>query len=120
MSPRRTPAPDIAACVLLLFAAALFFAVLRAVYSTSTVGGALFAAAAYLGLLSACAVTARAIFLRRPAGLPAGVALMLFTLGAALSNFHVPETAELPAGVLGLLGATLLVASRREFSTRAR
>jgi hypothetical protein len=116
MSLRRTPAPDIAACVLLLFAATLFFSVLRSIYGTAAVGTAVAGALIYGGLLSICALTARGIFLRRPWAMPAGVVLLLVGLAAALASFHVPETAELPAGLLGLLGTALLVGSRGEFA----
>ena len=116
MSSRRTPAPDIAACALLLFAATLLFSVLRAIYSSATRSTAVLGVVIYGGLLLVCALTARGVFLRRPWALPAGVILLLFALGAALVSFHVPESAELPAGILGILGSVLLLARRGEFA----
>ncbi|MCS6913965.1 MAG: hypothetical protein RMK29_14500 [Myxococcales bacterium] len=115
MSRRRTPAPDIAACVLLLFAATLVVATMKALYMRPAVR-ALLQGGICLGLLGGCAAVARGLLLRRPWSLPAGLVLLLAAVAAAVAGFHMPETAELPAGLLGLLGAVLLVGSRGEFS----
>lgn len=120
MTQRRTPAPDIAACVLVLFAASLLFAVLRSIYGTTDVREALTGVAIYGGLLGACAATGWGLFQRRPWALPAGIVILLCALGAGLASFHVPETAELPAGLLGVLGSILLLGSRGEFVAEPR
>jgi hypothetical protein len=116
MSPRRTPAPDIVAGVLLLYAATFFFAVLKALFSTRTVTEALSRAAVYTGLLGLCIYLAVGLLRRRPSALPGTLLALLGCLIAAMSGFHVPETAQVPAGVLSLFGIVLLLFSRRELA----
>jgi hypothetical protein len=115
MIQRRSVAPDIVGCSLLLYAATLLFAVLRAPYLHRTVGPAVLDVAIYGGLLLLCAAVAIGLFRRhRLAWLP-GMALSLAALLAGAFAFHVPDTAQLPAGVLGVTGLVLLFARRGEF-----
>lgn len=115
MTQRRSVAPDIVGCCLLLYAATLFFAVLRAPYAHRTVSGAAIDIVIYGGLLLVCATVAAGLFTRhRLAWLP-GVLVSLAALAAGAASYHVPETAQLPAGVLGVTGAVLLWARRGEF-----
>lgn len=115
MTQRRSVAPDIVGCSLLLYAATLLFAVLRAPYIHTTVGAAARDVAAYGSLLLLCVGVAIGLFARhRLAWLP-GLLVSLAAFFAGVFAFHVPTTAELPAGVLGATGVVLLVARRREF-----
>lgn len=118
-SHRRTPAPDIAACILLLYGATLFFGLLRALYATQVVSQALLGASIYLILLGAAAGVGWGLITRRPWALPAGILCLIAAGGAALLHFHVPETAELPTVLLSALGAALLVGGKGEFSAAA-
>jgi len=112
---RRSVAPDIVGCCLLIYAASLLFAVLRAPYVNKTAGDVALDVAVYGGLLLLCVSVAVGLFRRhRLAWLP-GVLLSLLAVLAGALAFHVPDTAQLPAGVLGATGAVLLVARRREF-----
>jgi hypothetical protein len=115
MSQRRSVAPDIVGCSLLIYASTLLFAVLRAPYMHKTVAGAAQDVAIYAGLLLLCATVAVGLFQRhRLAWLP-GVLVSLAALLAGALAFHVPDTAQLPAGVLGATGVVLLWARRGEF-----
>lgn len=105
-------------CCFLLYAGTLFFAVLRAPYVYREVTPVLRDLAIYGSLLVACTLVAVGLFQRRSLSwLPA----MLLSLGAIVAGamaFHIPDTAQLPAGVLGVTGIVLLWARRAEFVER--
>ena len=120
MTSRRTVAPDIAGCSFLLYAATLFFPVLRAPYyhrgDFSLIARDI---AVYGGLLFVCVYIAIALFLRRSWALWPAVLLSLAALAAGAAAWHVPDTAQLPAGVLGSVSAVLLIARSGEFRPAA-
>lgn len=104
-----------AGCCFLLYVAALFFAVLRVPYFYRTVGALVRDLAIYGGLLVLSLAIAIGLFQRRS---HAWVPALLLSLGAVVAGataFHVPETSQLPAGVLGVTGLVLLWVGRREF-----
>jgi hypothetical protein len=114
-SARKTVAPDIVGCCLLLYASTLLFAVLRAPYVNQTMGAAALDVAIYGGLLLLCAGTAVGLFRRMALAWPLGLLISVAALLAGALAFHVPDTAQLPAGVLGATGIVLLLARRGEF-----
>lgn len=116
MAARRTVAPDIAGCCLLLFAASLAFAVLRAPYVHKLVAAVARDMAIYGGLVLACIAVAMGLFQRRRWALIPGLVLGAFGFGASIANWHMPETGQLPAGVLGATVVVLLLARGSEFS----
>lgn len=113
---RRTAAPDIAACILALFSATFFFGVLRAAYGTTALRPPGLAAALYAALVALGAALTRGVVLRRPPALPLSVLAFLAVFAGSLVPGAYPETAQLPAGLLALLGAGLLIGGRREFA----
>lgn len=139
MIQRRSVAPDIVGFSLLLYAATLLFAVLRAPYVHKTAGPAVLDVSIYGGILLFCATVAMGLFRRHRLAFFPGMFLSLFALAAGsapaiadllksigfdsleyvargfASICHVPETAQLAAGVLGAIGAVLLWARRGEF-----
>jgi hypothetical protein len=115
MAARRTVAPDIAGCCLFLYAATLAFAVLRAPYIHKRAPDLVRDIAIYGGLLLACASVGLGLFQRRPWALIPGLVLSALGFGASLMNWHMPETGQLPAGVLGATGIVLLLARSGEF-----
>lgn len=114
-SQRRTAAPDIVGLCLLLYAATLSFAVMRAPYLHKSLSGVARDVAIYGGLLLVCALTGIGVFQRRPWALGPALVISLAALAAGAAGFHVPETAQLPAGVLGVTGLLFLLARRGEF-----
>lgn len=115
MAARRTVAPDIAGCCLFLFGATLAFAVLRAPYIHKRAPEIARDIAIYGGLLLACVSVGMGLFQRRAWALIPGLALLALGLGASAFNWHMPETGQLPAGVLGATGIVLLLARTGEF-----
>lgn len=115
MAARRTVAPDIAGCCLFLFAATLTFAVLRAPYIHKRVPDIARDIAIYGGLLLACVSVGMGLFQRRAWALVPGLLLLAAGFGASVLNWHMPETGQLPAGVLGATGVVLLLARTGEF-----
>lgn len=116
MSVRRTVAPDMVGCCFLLYAGTLIFAVLRAPYVHRDVAAVASDLAIYGGLTAICAAIAAGLFLRRGAAWIPGLLGSLAAVVAGATAFHVPDTAQLPAGVLGVTGLVLLWARRREFA----
>jgi hypothetical protein len=114
MPARRTVAPDIVGCSFVLYAATLSFAVLRAPYAHRDVASILTEIAIYGGLLLACLVIAMGLFRRRSYALWPAVLLSIGAVLAGAFAWHVPETAQLPAGVLGAVSVVLLFARRAE------
>lgn len=114
-SQRRTAAPDIVGLCLLLYAATLSFAVMRAPYLHKSMSGVARDVAIYGGLLLVCALTGIGVFQRRTWALGPALVVSLAALAAGAAGFHVPETAQLPAGVLGVTGLVFLLARRGEF-----
>lgn len=114
MPARRTVAPDIVGCSFLLYAATLSFAVLRAPYAHRTTGPVFTDIAIYGGLLVVCVLVALGLFRRRQWVLWPALLLSIAVFFAGLFAWHVPETAQLPAGVLGVTGFVLLVGRRSE------
>src|SRR5579872_1477366 len=100
---RRTAAPDIAGCVLCVFAGTLLFSLLHGFYSGSTLAAIAPQVAIFFSLLAACSGVALGIFARRGWARGAGLLIFLLAFGAAVFNFHVPGTAQLPLGILSLL-----------------
>lgn len=118
MQKRRTVAPDMVGCSLLLYAATLLFAVLRAPYFHKTVGAIAVDVAIYGGLLLLCLAVAVGIFLRRPLAFVPALLVSAAALAAGAAGWHVPETAQLPAGVLGASSIVFLLFRRGEFEIR--
>jgi hypothetical protein len=116
MPARRTVALDIVGCTFLLYAATLFFAVLRAPYAHTKVPEIVTDIAVYGGLLATCVLVALGIFGRRPVVLWPALLLSLLAFFAGLFAWHVPETAQLPAGVLGAASVVLLLGRRGELA----
>lgn len=116
MGSRRTVAPDMVGCCFLLYAGTLLFAVMRAPYVHRTVAGVATDIAIYGGLLLCSAAVAMGLFQRRSAAWGPAILLSACAIAAGAMAFHVPETAQLPAGVLGGAGIVLLWASRGEFA----
>jgi hypothetical protein len=114
MTQRRSVAPDIVGCCLLLYAATLLFAVLRAPYYHRSVGDAALDMVVYGSLLLVCTLVAVGLFVRRRAALLPALVLSLAALCAGAMAYHVPDTAQLPAGILGATGLVLLIARRGE------
>ena len=114
MPARRTVAPDIVGCSFLLYAATLSFAVLRAPYAHRTAGPVATDIAIYGGLLTVCILVALGLFRRREWVLWPALLLSIAVFFAGLFAWHVPETAQLPAGVLGVTGFVLLIGRRIE------
>lgn len=113
---QRSPAPDIAACILILFACSMIFPLLRALFATSRGGSAaLPSALAYIGLLSVCAALGRGLFLRHGYAAPAALIALAIGLIASVTGFYVSETAQLPLGMLCLFGAALILGALPEF-----
>lgn len=116
MVTRRTPAPDMAACILLLCAVTLGFAILRSLYLAPSHGEALARAGAYGTTLLLCGHAARGLLRRRGFALPLSALLFVCLIGAGVLG-GVPDTAQVPAGVLGVFGLLLLSGSHRELAT---
>jgi hypothetical protein len=116
MIQRRSVAPDIVGFSLLLYASTLLFAVLRAPYVHKTAGPAILDVAIYGGLLLFCVAVAIGLFRRHVLAFIPGLLASAAVLAAGAMAFHVPDTAQLPAGVLGATGLILLWARRGEFS----
>src|ERR1700712_501166 len=114
MLARRTVAPDIVGCSFLLYAATLSFAVLRAPYAHRTATGIATDVAIYGGLLAICTAIALGLFRRSSWALWPAVLLSIAAFFAGLMAWHVPETAQLPAGVLGVVSVVLLIGRRIE------
>ena len=119
MSVRRTVAPDMVGCCFLLYAGTLFFAVLRAPYVHRDAAAVASDLAIYGGLTVLCVAVAVGLFQRRSTAWFPGMLLSLAAIIAGATAFHVPDTAQLPAGVLGATGMVLLWARREEFSSAA-
>jgi hypothetical protein len=115
MTQRRSVAPDIVGCSLLLYAATLLFAVLRAPYMHRTISSAALEIAIYGGLLLTCVTVAIGLFQRHRLAWMPGILISISALLAGAFAFHVPDTAQLPAGVLGATGIVLLWARHGEF-----
>ena len=115
MSARRTVAPDISGCSFLIYAATLSFAVLRAPYLHKTFKGISTDLLTYGGLLVLCLTIALGLFQRRMWALWPAIIVSVSAVVAGAMAWHVPETAQLPAGVLGATSIVLLLASRGEF-----
>lgn len=116
MSVRRTVAPDMVGCCFLLYAGTLFFAVLRAPYVHREVAEVASDLAIYGGLTTLCLAVAVGLFQRRSVAWFPALVLSLLAIVAGAMAFHVPDTAQLPAGVLGGTGLVLLWARRGEFA----
>jgi hypothetical protein len=116
MSVRRTVAPDMVGCCFLLYAGTLLFAVLRAPYFHRDIAAVVSDLAIYGGLTIVSAAVAAGLFQRRSAAWLPGMLLSLAAVVAGATAFHVPDTAQLPAGVLGVTGLVLLWARRGEFA----
>lgn len=114
MPARRTVAPDIVGCSFVLYAATLSFAVLRAPYAHRTVAAVATDIAIYGGLLVICVAVALGLFRRRSWVLVPALLLSVAAFVAGLLAWHVPETAQLPAGVLGVSSVVLLLGRRVE------
>lgn len=115
MIQRRSVAPDIVGFSLLLYASTLLFAVLRAPYFHKTAGPVVLDVAIYGGLLLLCVAVAIGLFRRHALAFVPGLLVSAAALAAGAMAFHVPDTAQLPAGVLGATGLILLWARRGEF-----
>ena len=116
MPARRTVAPDIVGCSFLLYAATLSFAVLRAPYAHRAGSAIATDIAIYGGLLAICVTIALGLFGRRTWVLWPAVLLSAAAFFAGLLAWHVPETAQLPAGVLGASSVVLLLGRRIELT----
>ncbi len=114
MPARRTVAPDIVGCSFILYAATLAFAVLRAPYAHRSVSGVATDIFIYGGLLVVCVAIGLGLFRRRGWVLWPALLLSAAAFAAGLAAWHVPETAQLPAGVLGATGVVLLLGRRVE------
>ena len=114
MSVRRSVAPDIAGCTFVLFAVTLSFAVLRAPFIHKQAGAMAQDLLSYGGLMFGCMLTAAVCF-AASCGLFPAVLLSVVAIYAAAINWHMPETGQLPAGVLGLTTCVLLLLRYREF-----
>lgn len=119
MSVRRTVAPDMVGCCFLLYAGTLFFAVLRAPYVHREVAPVVRDLAIFGGLLILCTGVAVGLFQRRSLSWFPAMLLSLAAVVAGAMAYHIPDTAQLPAGVLGVTGMVLLWARRGEFSGQA-
>ncbi len=115
MSVRRTVAPDIAGCTFVLFAATLSFAVLRAPFIHKSGGDMAKDLLAYGSLMFGCMLIAAGLFSRKLWAFFPAVLLSLVAIYAAVENWHMPETGQLPAGVLGITSGLLLLLRYREF-----
>lgn len=116
MSVRRTVAPDMVGCCFLLYAGTLFFAVLRAPYVYREAAPVVRDLAIFGSLLIVCTLVAVGLFQRRSLSWFPAMLLSLAAIVAGAMAFHIPDTAQLPAGVLGVTGMVLLWARRGEFS----
>lgn len=116
MSVRRTVAPDMVGCCFLLYAGTLFFAVLRAPYVHREVATVVRDLAIFGGLFCLCTLIAVGLFQRRSLSWLPAMLLSLAAIVAGAMAFHIPDTAQLPAGVLGATGIVLLWARRGEFA----
>ncbi len=116
MTKRRSAAPDIAGCVLLLYAATLSFAFLHGFYSSSSLAGVVPQVAVYGGLLAACGVSALGLFDRKAWARGMGLLLFVAAFIAGVTEFHVPDTAQLPTAMLSLFAIVLLLATGGEFA----
>ena len=114
MPARRTVAPDIVGCSFLVYAATLSFAVLRAPYAHRAVSAIATDIAIYGGVLGVCVAIALGLFRRSGWVLWPAVLLSIGAFFAGLLAWHVPETAQLPAGVLGASSVVLLLGRRVE------
>ena len=119
MPARRTVAPDIVGCSFLLYAATLSFAVLRAPYAHRAGQAIATDVAIYGGLMAVCVAVAVGLFSRRTWVLWPAVLLSAAAFFAGLMAWHVPETAQLPAGVLGASSVVLLLGRRVELTHEA-
>lgn len=117
MSVRRTVAPDIAGCTFVLFACTLSFPVLRAPFIHKQAAEMATDLLAYGGLMFACMVLAAGLFQRKLWALIPAIVLSGLAIYASFINWHMPETGQLPAGVLGCTAALLLLLRVREFTT---
>ncbi|MFO0656837.1 MAG: hypothetical protein U0787_17395 [Polyangia bacterium] len=115
MSVRRSVAPDIAGCTFVLFAVTLSFAVLRAPFIHKQAGAMAQDLLSYGGLMFGCMLTAAGLFRRKLWAFFPAVLLSVVAIYAAAINWHMPETGQLPAGVLGLTTCVLLLLRYREF-----
>ena len=116
MPARRTVAPDIVGCSFLLYAATLSFSVLRAPYAHRNMTAVAMDLMIYGSLLAVCTVIGLALFRRRSWALWPAILLSVVVFFAGLMAWHVPDTAQLPAGVLGASGVVLLLGRRAELS----
>jgi hypothetical protein len=119
MSVRRTVAPDIAGCTFVLFACTLSFPVLRAPFIHQQASAIATDLLSYGGLMFACMLVAAGLFLRKLWALFPAVLLAGLAIYASAINWHMPETGQIPAGVLGITAALLLVLRYREFLGRS-
>lgn len=119
MSVRRTVAPDIAGCTFVLFACTLSFPVLRAPFIHKQASDMATDLLAYGGLMFACMVISAGLFQRKLWALIPAILLSGLALYASIINWHMPETGQLPAGVLGCTAALLLILRYREFASSA-
>ena len=115
MSVRRTVAPDIAGCTFVLLAATLSFAVLRAPFIHQQAGAMATDLLVYGGLMCTCLLVAAGLFLRKLWAFFPGIVLSGALIVASVQNWHMPETGQLPAGVLGITAVLMLVLRYREF-----
>lgn len=99
----------------MLFGSAFVFAVLKALYARSA-SVALQGTLTYGGLLAACVVLARGLLLRQGFAAAGGLVGLLVMLLAAATGFYIPETAQLPAGLLSVFGLCLLLPRWSEFA----
>lgn len=119
MSARRTVAPDMVGCCFLLYAGTLFFAVLRAPYVYREAAAVARDLAIFGGLFVLCTLIAAGLFQRRSLSWFPAILVSLAAIVAGAMAFHIPDTAQLPAGVLGATGIVLLWARRAEFAESA-
>lgn len=115
MAVRRSVAPDIAGCTFVLFAVTLSFAVLRAPFIHQQAGAMATDLLSYGGLMFGCMLIAAGLFRRKLWAFFPGVVLSALMVYAAVQNWHMPETGQLPAGVLGITAGLLLILRYREF-----
>ncbi len=67
----------------------------------------------------ACMVISAGLFQRKLWALIPAILLSGLALYASIINWHMPETGQLPAGVLGCTAALLLILRYREFASSA-
>ncbi|HMU39033.1 MAG TPA: hypothetical protein PKE31_08460 [Pseudomonadota bacterium] len=115
MSSRRSAVPDIVGCTFVLFAVALVFPVLRAPFLHHDARALALDLLGFGGLLLASLLAAVGLFLRQFVAYVLAMALSVFAVGAAVANWHMPETGQLPTAVLAGMSFVFLLVSFDEF-----